>query len=163
MGTQDRGPEVVLDRYLAPVSSAQMAKVTSCQNGERCAEAAKPAVAQAPALPEAPATPPVAEVTPASEATPAAEGVPAEVAPAAPAPAETPPADSKESALTPPPVDSSPSAENKPAAPEQLGLVAARTWPGQGVATSPGVAVALGSKRSVVQENCTLRLAATAG
>jgi hypothetical protein len=123
MAKKDRGPEVVLDRYLAPVSSAQMTKVTSCQNGERCAEATpKPALAQAPALPEPPATPPVAEATPSSsEITPAPEVVPAETPPAAPAPAEAPAGDSKESALTPPPVDSSASAENKPETSDQLG------------------------------------------
>ncbi len=71
MARKDRGPEVVLDRYLAPVSSAVLAKVPSCQTAEQCAEkSAKAPAPPKPAPASAPTTTP-AEATPATAAAPA--------------------------------------------------------------------------------------------
>jgi hypothetical protein len=127
MGRKDRGPEVVLDRYLAPVSSAVLAKVPSCQTGEQCAERApKATVAQAPALPEPAAT--AAETTTPTEATaaPVAETAADTVAPA---PDTAAPAEAGATAVEPPPTTvappsqkPAPSAEITPATPEQRGL-----------------------------------------
>jgi hypothetical protein len=73
MSRKDRGPEVVLDRYLAPVSSAVLAKVPSCQTAEQCAEkSAKAPAPPQPALEPAPTTTP-ADATPATAAAPTGE------------------------------------------------------------------------------------------
>src|SRR5215207_4829769 len=71
---RDRGPEVVLDRYLAPVSSAVMAKVPSCQTDKSCLEQ-RSASASA-------ATDATTEGSPAGEASPSAEAIPPADAPA---------------------------------------------------------------------------------
>jgi hypothetical protein len=77
LARKDRGPEVVLDRYLAPVSSAVLAKVPSCQTAEQCAEkSAKAPAPPKPAPASAPTTTP-AEATPATAAAAAGENAPA--------------------------------------------------------------------------------------
>jgi hypothetical protein len=83
MSRKDRGPEVVLDRYLAPVSSAVLAKVPSCQTAEQCAEKSASAPASPkPAPASAPTTTP-AEATPAAAAAPAGDNAAAPKAEAA--------------------------------------------------------------------------------
>src|SRR5215213_5294070 len=75
---RDRGPEVVLDRYLAPVSSAVMAKVPSCQTDKSCLEQRS---ANASAATE-PGTDATTEGSPPGQAASSAEATPPADAPA---------------------------------------------------------------------------------
>src|SRR5215213_1273590 len=88
---RDRGPEVVLDRYLAPVSSAVMAKVPSCQTDKSCMEQ-RSASASAAAAASTDAT---TEGSPAGEASPSAEATPPADAPAGTGAVTAPPAPSR--------------------------------------------------------------------